>query len=76
MEHPFINDLSDLTLEELQEKITQLNKNLTFVYRTQNGPLIHQLNMVLQSYQIAHQQKMDELISKQKITTKISIEKK
>lgn len=75
MQHPFINNLSEKTLEELQTTITSLMDKLTFAYRTGNGPLIHQLNMALESYKSAYSQKMDEMMNKQKINTKISIEK-
>jgi len=75
MEHPFINDLSDKTLEELQDTISNLNNKLTFAYRTGNGPLIHQLNMVIESYRNQHRKKMDEIFAKQKLNTTINIEK-
>lgn len=75
MQHPFINNLSEKTLEELQTTITNLMDKLTFAYRTGNGPLIHQLNMALESYKHAYSQKMDDMMNKQKINTKISIEK-
>lgn len=66
--------MSDKTLEELQTTITGLMDKLTFAYRTGNGPLIHQLNMALESYKSAYSQKMDDMMNKQKINTKISIE--
>lgn len=75
MEHPFINDLSNKSLEDLQNTITGLNNKLNFAYRTGNGPLIHQLQMVIESYRKAYSGKMDELIKKQNINTKINIQK-
>ena len=39
MEHPLINDLSGLTIEELQSKISDLNKKLAFAMQTQNQAL-------------------------------------
>lgn len=75
MKHPFINDLSDKTVDELQTAISGLMNKLTFAYRTGNGPLIHQLNMAIESYKDAYSKKMDEMMGKQKINTKISIEK-
>jgi len=75
MEHPFINDLSDKTLDELQEAISNLNNKLTFAYRTGNQPLIHQLQMVIESYRNQHKKKMDEIFSKQKLNNQINIEK-
>lgn len=76
MEHPFINDLSLLSLEELQTKITDLNNKLNFAYRTGKGPLIHQISMVIESYRNQYKKKMDEMISKQNLKTQINIEKK
>lgn len=75
MEHPFIHDLSDKSLEELQEKLSDLNKKLTFAYRTSNGPLINQLQMVLESYKSAYSKKMDELMKKQNIHMQVNIQK-
>lgn len=75
MEHPFINDLSNKTLEELQTTISSLTTKLNFAYRTGNGPLISQINMALESYRSAYQKKMDDLIKKQNITTQVKIVK-
>lgn len=76
MEHPFINkdDLKDLSVEQLQEKMSNLTEKLTFAYRTGNGPLIHQLQMVLETYRNQLTKKMDELFEKQNIKNKINIE--
>lgn len=76
MEHPFINkeELGSKTLEELQDAISSLNSKLTFAYRTGNGPLIHQLQMVLESHRNQLSKKMDDLFEKQKINTRINIQ--
>lgn len=76
MEHPFINNLGEKSLEELQNTISSLTTKLTFAYRTGNSPLIHQLNMAIESHKAAYTKKMDELIKKQKIQTNIKVEKK
>jgi hypothetical protein len=76
MEHPFINNISDKSLEELQETISNLMSKLTFAYRTGNSQLINQINMALESYRNAYQKKMDDLIKKQNIQTQINITKK
>lgn len=75
MRHPFINDISGKTLEELQTTISGLMNKLTFAYRMGNGPLIHQLQMAINTYKEEYAKKMDELMGKQKISTKVSIEK-
>lgn len=75
MEHPFINNLEDKSLEELQEAISSLTTKLSFAYRTGNGPLIHQLQMALESYKVQQSKKMDAIFAKQKINTTINVEK-
>jgi hypothetical protein len=74
MEHPFINNLDDKSLEDLQTTISNLTTKLTFAYRTGNGPLIHQLTMAIESYRNAYTKKMDELMKKQNV--QINIQKK
>lgn len=71
MQHPFINDLSDKSLEDLQSSITGLMNKLTFAYRMGNGPLIHQLQMALESYRAEYARKTDDLVKKQNIQIKI-----
>jgi len=77
MEHPFINtqELEEKSLEDLQLSISSLTSKLNFAYRSGHGPLINQLNMVLESYRQAYSRKMDEIFKKQKIEPKISIQK-
>ncbi len=75
MEHPFIHNLSDKSLEELQDTMSDLMKKLSFAYQMQNSPMIHQINMVLESYRAEHRKKMDELIKKQLGKTVIKVEK-
>lgn len=73
MTHPFIHDLSDKSLEELQEAISSLTSKLTFAYRMGNQPMIHQLLMAIDSYKVEYGKKMDELMKKQ--TSQINIQK-
>jgi len=61
MEHPFINDLDGLTLEQLGSKITELNKKLGIAMRSGNPYLCDQIRMALNSYVSKQQQKMQEL---------------
>jgi len=75
MEHPFINNLSDKSLEELQTSLSDLTTKLTFAHRTGNSPLIHQLQMVIESYHKESRKKMDELFSKQNIQTQVNIQR-
>ena len=75
MQHPFINNLSDKSIDDLSNTLTELTKKLNFAYRTQNGPMIHQLQMVLESYRTEYNKKMDEMMKKQNIKTAVKVEK-
>ena len=75
MEHPFIQDISGKNLEELQNTLSDLNSKLSFASRMQNQPLVHQLQMVIESYKNQYNKKMDELIKKQNIQSAINIKK-
>lgn len=76
MEHPFLSskDLEDKSIEEIQDAMTGIMNKLTFAYRTQNGPLIHQLQMVLESHRTQYFKKMDEVFDKQKLNNQINIQ--
>jgi len=75
MEHPFILNLSDKTVEELQNTISSLTNKLTFAYRSGNQPLVNQLNMAIESYKKEYSKKMDEMIKKKDLGDKINIQK-
>lgn len=60
MEHPLIPNLDNLKLEELGEKITELNKKLRIAQNTGNGNLCNQIRMALESYQNKHSQLLQE----------------
>lgn len=74
MKHPFINDLSDKTLDQLQDTLANLTTKLTFAYRSGNQPLINQLNMVMESYREEATKRLDELMDKQRMKTKVKVE--
>jgi hypothetical protein len=61
MEHPFIHDLEDLTLEQLGSKISELHKKLNIAHRMGNGYLCDQIRMAIESYNGKYQQKMRAL---------------
>ncbi len=75
MQHPFISDLSSKSLEDLQNTLTELTKKLNFAYRMQNGPMVHQLQMVIESYKTEYNKKMDDLMKKQNIKSAVKVEK-
>ena len=58
MEHPLIGSLDSLTLDELNTKISELNKKLGIAMRTGNGDLCNQIRMAIESHQSKYQQKI------------------
>jgi ribosomal protein L29 len=74
MTHPFMPDLSDKSLEELQQKMAELTKNLNFAHRMQNSAVIGQLHMILTGYREAYAKKMDDAMNKQDVKDKIKID--
>ena len=61
MEHPLIPNLDHLKIEELGDKLNELNKKLRIAQATGNGYLCNQLRMAIESYQIKHSQKLEEM---------------
>jgi hypothetical protein len=75
MQHPFISDLSHLSIEDLQDKITDLTSKLNFSSRMNNHAMNHQIMMILDSYRTEYNKRMDQLYKKQNIQNKIQIQK-
>ena len=50
MEHPFVGNLSDKSMDELTEVISKLNKNLAFAARSGRYDMASQIQMALESY--------------------------
>jgi hypothetical protein len=75
MEHPLIGTLDDLTVDQLGEKVSELNKKLTIAMRSGNGHLCSQLRMAIESYQNKYQEKLRESYSSnQNFADKINIQ--
>jgi hypothetical protein len=75
MEHPLIGTLDDLTVDQLGEKVSELNKKLTIAMRSGNGHLCSQLRMAIESYQTKYQEKLRESYSSnQNFADKINIQ--
>ena len=75
MQHPFISDLSEKTLEELQSTITDLQGKLNFAFRMGNTAMINQLRMVIESYQTESAKRLDEMYKKQNLKSSINVTK-
>lgn len=74
MEHPFISSLADKSFEELQSSLDGLHNKLNYAYKSGNVALISQLRMIIESYRTEYNKRMDEMIKKQQLNAKISIE--
>jgi hypothetical protein len=58
MEHPLLPNIDSLTTEELNTKITELNKKLSIAWRMGNNDLCNQLRMALETYQNKYKEKL------------------
>ena len=65
MEHPLINDLSNLSVDELGAKISELQKKLGIATRSGNAHLCNQIRMALENYQNKYSEKMQEMYQRQ-----------
>lgn len=74
--HPFVQDLSGMSLDQLSETMSKLNKNLVHMQRLGKHDMIRQLQMILSSYQSEYQRKQQELWDKksQNFDKKIDIQ--
>jgi hypothetical protein len=65
MTHPLTPDLSNLSMEDLQNKHGDLLKRMTFAYRMGRPELIQQLQMLMDDYQqeiqVRNQKALDEM---------------
>ena len=75
MEHPFMPDISDKTVDELQTSMNDLTKKLTFAHRMGQSFMINQIQMVIEGYKTEYAKRMDELYKKQNIQNNIQITK-
>jgi len=65
MEHPLINNIDNLTVDELQGKISELNRKLGYVSRIGNAQLVYQIRLALDTYSAKYQEKMAAIYNDQ-----------
>jgi len=58
MEHPLIPNLDDLSMDQLQEKITELTRKVAIAHRMGNAHLRHQVQMALDTYQTKYRERL------------------
>jgi hypothetical protein len=64
MEHPLVNSVDSLTIDELGSKISELNKKIGISIRMGNSELIHQLEMAREVFQNKYAEKSAALFNK------------
>jgi hypothetical protein len=64
IEHPLINDVTNLSLEQLQSKISDLQRKFNWA-RRHNAALAHQINMALTTYNNRYQELQRQAWEKQ-----------
>ena len=64
MEHPLINNIDDLSMEQLQERITELSRKVGMAHRMGNAQLRHQVQMALETYQNKYRERQQALWKK------------
>lgn len=75
MPHPFIDPQSydDLTVDQLTNKISDLNRKLNMAHQMQNGALISQIRLALTSVKSVYESKINEQYKKLNLQNKINI---
>ena len=64
MEHPLVNNLDSLTIDEISTKLTELNRKLGIAQRMGNAWLCDQLRMAIENYKNKYMDKNNELLKK------------
>ena len=64
MEHPLINNIDDLSMEQVQERITELSRKVGMAHRMGNAQLRHQIQMALETYQNKYRERQQALWKK------------
>lgn len=60
MEHPLIQNIDSLTLDELQDRIRDLNRKLSWAMRS-NRDLAGQISMALETYNNKYREKQQAI---------------
>lgn len=66
MEHPLITNIDSFSVEQLQAKISELNKKLAFAHRMGNGHLTNQIRMALETFNNKYQEKLRAMYEAEK----------
>jgi hypothetical protein len=75
MEHPLIDSLDSLTVDELGTKMGELQKKLGIAQRNGNAHLCNQIRMAIESYQNKYNEKLQASYSKDLADAKVDTSK-
>ena len=75
MEHPLIDSLDALTIEELGTKMGELQKKLGIAQRNGNAHLCNQIRMAIESYQNKYNEKLQASYKKDLADAKVDTSK-
>jgi hypothetical protein len=75
MEHPLLGNLDEYSIDELNSKISELNKKLNIAMSTGNAHLCNQLRMAIESFRNKYHEKVRNDYEKKLADAKIDSSK-
>jgi hypothetical protein len=75
MEHPLVNNLDELSVDQLSSQISDLSRKLGIATRSGNAHLCNQIRMALESYQNKYHEKLQSDYAKKLAAAKIDTTK-
>jgi hypothetical protein len=75
MEHPLVNNLDELSVDQLSSQISDLSRKLGIASRSGNAHLCNQIRMALESYQNKYHEKLQSDYAKKLAAAKIDTTK-
>lgn len=64
--HPLTPDLTQLTDDELQAKLSDLNSKLAFAYRSGYSDMVGQLQLVMDDYRLEIEKRNQKMLEQMK----------
>lgn len=72
--HPFMNAVSDLTIEQIQAKLQDLNRKLNYASASGNEFLVNQIKLAMGTLQQVYSDKTAKSLQDAKMSDVINIE--
>lgn len=74
MEHPFMTGVSELTIEQIQSKLQDLNRKLNHAYNFGNQFLVDQIKLAMATLQATYSEKTQKSLNDSNLSDVINIE--